>query len=376
MPRTSPAAPPTTASCIDGAVAVDMARGQGARQGRDRLGARGRSRGLAAQAWTAARVLRGHAALRVARTHVRVGDDQLLGADRIFINVGGRAAVPDMPGVGRGRRTSTNSSHPGARHRARAPGGRRRQLHRARVRADVPPLRRRRSPSSRWARALIAPRGRGRLRRRRRTSCEGEGIAVRLSAECIRFAPHARRRGRRRRLRATGAPAVVGSHVLLAVGRRPNTDDLGLDAAGVATDARGYITVDDQLRTNVARHLGARRLQRPRRLHPHRLQRLRDRRRQPARRRAAPRQRPHPGLRALHRSAARPRRHDRGRGAQARPTGADRHAADDPRRPRRREGRDAGLHEGGRRRRDRTRSSARRSSAPAATRRSTASSTS
>ena len=48
-----------------------------------------------------------------------------------------------------------------------------------------------------------------------------------------------------------GAPEVGGSHLLLAVGRRPNTDDLGLDKAGVAIDARGYIAVDDQLRTNV-----------------------------------------------------------------------------------------------------------------------------
>jgi pyruvate/2-oxoglutarate dehydrogenase complex dihydrolipoamide dehydrogenase (E3) component len=44
---------------------------------------------------------------------------------------------------------------------------------------------------------------------------------------------------------------VIGSHLLLAIGRRPNTDDLGLGKAGVATDARGYIQVDDQLRTNV-----------------------------------------------------------------------------------------------------------------------------
>jgi pyruvate/2-oxoglutarate dehydrogenase complex dihydrolipoamide dehydrogenase (E3) component len=44
---------------------------------------------------------------------------------------------------------------------------------------------------------------------------------------------------------------VAGSHVLVAIGRRPNTDDLGLDRAGVATDSRGYIQVDDQLRTNV-----------------------------------------------------------------------------------------------------------------------------
>ena len=48
-----------------------------------------------------------------------------------------------------------------------------------------------------------------------------------------------------------GGPEVVGSHVLLAVGRRPNTDELGLDKAGIAIDGRGYIIVDDQLRTNV-----------------------------------------------------------------------------------------------------------------------------
>jgi pyruvate/2-oxoglutarate dehydrogenase complex dihydrolipoamide dehydrogenase (E3) component len=44
---------------------------------------------------------------------------------------------------------------------------------------------------------------------------------------------------------------VVGSHLLVATGRRPNTDDLGLDAAGIEADARGYIKVDGQLRTNV-----------------------------------------------------------------------------------------------------------------------------
>jgi pyruvate/2-oxoglutarate dehydrogenase complex dihydrolipoamide dehydrogenase (E3) component len=44
---------------------------------------------------------------------------------------------------------------------------------------------------------------------------------------------------------------VVGSHLLVAIGRRPNTDDLGLDKAGIATDGRGYIQVDDQLRTSV-----------------------------------------------------------------------------------------------------------------------------
>ncbi len=47
------------------------------------------------------------------------------------------------------------------------------------------------------------------------------------------------------------ALAIEGSHLLAAVGRRPNTDDLGLDKAGIATDARGYITVDEELRTSV-----------------------------------------------------------------------------------------------------------------------------
>jgi pyruvate/2-oxoglutarate dehydrogenase complex dihydrolipoamide dehydrogenase (E3) component len=59
-------------------------------------------------------------------------------------------------------------------------------------------------------------------------------------------------RGVRVSLQAGGrAREVEGSHLLVATGRRPNTDDLGLDRAGIATDARGFIHVDDQLRTNV-----------------------------------------------------------------------------------------------------------------------------
>ena len=97
-------------------------------------------------------------------------------------------------------------------------------------------------------------------------------------------------RGVRVALDAGGtAHALEASHLLAAVGRRPNTDDLGLDAAGIALDARGYITVDEELRTNVPGRLGARRRQRPRRLHAHVVQRPPDRRRQPAARRDAPR---------------------------------------------------------------------------------------
>jgi pyruvate/2-oxoglutarate dehydrogenase complex dihydrolipoamide dehydrogenase (E3) component len=83
-----------------------------------------------------------------------------------------------------------------------------------------------------------------------REALEAEGIKVRLQSECIRFAP----RGADIAVgvnSSAGEPEEVGSHVLLAVGRRPNTDDLGLDAAGVETDAHGYIVVDDELRTNV-----------------------------------------------------------------------------------------------------------------------------
>jgi pyruvate/2-oxoglutarate dehydrogenase complex dihydrolipoamide dehydrogenase (E3) component len=77
---------------------------------------------------------------------------------------------------------------------------------------------------------------------------EFEGIDVRLNAECISLA----KRGDEIVAKVdciAGAPEVVGSHLLLAVGRRPNTDDLDLDKAGVRCDERGYIVVDDQLQT-------------------------------------------------------------------------------------------------------------------------------
>ena len=79
---------------------------------------------------------------------------------------------------------------------------------------------------------------------------EGEGIAVHLRAACTSVARcgddiAVATKG------ANGTSEVIGSHLLLAVGRRPNTDDLGLDAAGVRRDEHGYVGVDDQLRTNV-----------------------------------------------------------------------------------------------------------------------------
>ena len=79
---------------------------------------------------------------------------------------------------------------------------------------------------------------------------EAEGIKIRLNAKCISLAK--RDAGVAVILTCDeGSPEVVGSHVLLAVGRTPNTSDLRLDLAGVATDHRGYIVVDDRLQTNV-----------------------------------------------------------------------------------------------------------------------------
>jgi pyruvate/2-oxoglutarate dehydrogenase complex dihydrolipoamide dehydrogenase (E3) component len=79
---------------------------------------------------------------------------------------------------------------------------------------------------------------------------EKEGIQIRLEAECI----DAEKDGDQIRVRLDceeGAREVTGSHLLLAVGRVPNTDDLGLEKAGIEMNERGYIEVDDQLRTNV-----------------------------------------------------------------------------------------------------------------------------
>ena len=79
---------------------------------------------------------------------------------------------------------------------------------------------------------------------------ENEGIDIRLNASCISVCKDGD--GVAVGLKCEdGPPEVRGSHLLVAVGRRPNTDDLGLERAGIETDPRGYITVDDQCRTNV-----------------------------------------------------------------------------------------------------------------------------
>jgi pyruvate/2-oxoglutarate dehydrogenase complex dihydrolipoamide dehydrogenase (E3) component len=79
---------------------------------------------------------------------------------------------------------------------------------------------------------------------------EREGIRFRLNATCISLSKG--KTGIAAKVDCEdGEPEVTGSHVLLAMGRNPNTDDLGLHKAGILRDSRGFITVDDELRTNV-----------------------------------------------------------------------------------------------------------------------------
>jgi pyruvate/2-oxoglutarate dehydrogenase complex dihydrolipoamide dehydrogenase (E3) component len=77
----------------------------------------------------------------------------------------------------------------------------------------------------------------------------GEGVEIRLDASCLALQRHGNRVAASVAC-ADGSPVLEGSHVLLATGRVPNTDDLGLAAAGVRTDERGYIEVDDGLATS------------------------------------------------------------------------------------------------------------------------------
>ncbi len=177
---------------------------------------------------------------------VRVGES-LLKAPRIFINVGGRASVPDMPGVGTVdylTNTSILKLDTIPRHLVVVGG--------SYVGLEFAQMYRRFG-----AEVTVVEKAPRLITREDEDVSEAvqefltdEGIAVRTSATCIGFKPHPD--GVAVDVDCTsGEPVVVGSHVLLAVGRRPNTDDLGLDKAGVAADARGYIVVDDGLTTTV-----------------------------------------------------------------------------------------------------------------------------
>jgi pyruvate/2-oxoglutarate dehydrogenase complex dihydrolipoamide dehydrogenase (E3) component len=178
---------------------------------------------------------------------IQVGQERLTAA-RIFINVGGRAVVPDLPGIG-GVSYLTNTSILALdrvpRHLVVVGGSyvglEFAQMYR-RFGAEVTVVE--------MAPRLVAREDEDVSAEVRRI-LEKEGIAIRTDAKCIALARHDQDVAVSVHC-TEGSPEAIGSHVLLAVGRRPNTDDLGLDKAGVATDARGYITVNEDLSTNVS----------------------------------------------------------------------------------------------------------------------------
>ena len=228
---------------LEGPVQVDMKRVKARKDAvvrRSNEGVEGWLRGMAN-----CTVYTGHARFEGPRS-VRVGDE-LLEADKIFINVGGRAAIPPIQGLD-AVPYLTNSSMMdvdflpehliilGGSYIGLEFG----QMYR-RFGSEVTVIERMPRLIDREDEDVSAA---------IRQILEEEGVRILTGAECLRFD---QRDGRiAAQLTADGSSEeVVGSHLLVATGRRPNTDDLDLHQAGVATDERGYIKVDGKLRTNV-----------------------------------------------------------------------------------------------------------------------------
>src|SRR5271169_1269550 len=228
---------------VDGPVLADMAR---VKARKDAISGQSRA-GLEESLKTSENctVYRGHARF-VSPHEVQVGE-AMLTAQRIFINVGGRAVVPTWPGLDQVAYL-TNSSMMAVdflpRHLVVVGGSYvglefaqmyRRFGSEVTVVEMAPRLIHREDPD---VSAAI------------REILEREGVNIPVDATCIR----ARKSGEDIVVGVdctAGTPEVHGSHLLVAVGRRPNTDDLGLDRAGIRQDEHGYIVVDDQLGTNV-----------------------------------------------------------------------------------------------------------------------------
>ena len=228
---------------VNGAVSVDMKRVKARKDAiseRSRTGVEKLLRTLPhCDVYTA------HARLRGPR-EVTVGE-QVLNSERIFLNVGGRASVPSMPGLDQVPflTNSTILDLDAAPQHLVIIGG-------SYVGLEFGQMFRRFGSE-----VTIVEMG-SRLVQREDVDVSSaihevlttEGINLRLNATCLRVS------GRAGVVVAhvdcqDGAPAVEGTHLLLAVGRQPNTHDLGLESAGISRDERGYIVVNDRLETNV-----------------------------------------------------------------------------------------------------------------------------
>jgi len=228
---------------VAGGISVDMRR---VKTRKDEVSGKSRT---AVETWLKTlpncTVFEGSARFESAR-EVSVGPERLR-APRIFINVGGRASIPEMPGIGEVPYL-TNSSMMDVdflpAHLVVIGG--------SYIGLEFAQMFRR--FGSEVTVVTQGPRLIGRededISAAVQSILEGEGVRFRLNAKCINLARRGDGVGAGLAC-AGGSPEVVGSHLLLAVGRRPNTDDLGLENAGVAQDQHGYIMVDDQLRTSV-----------------------------------------------------------------------------------------------------------------------------
>ncbi|MBW8843864.1 MAG: FAD-containing oxidoreductase [Burkholderiales bacterium] len=226
---------------VDG-LRVDMARVIARKDGivmKSREGVESWLRGL-----KGTEVIAGHARF-VAPATLAIGGRRLT-APRIFLNVGGRASRPKLPGVD-DVPTLDNISImelQAVPEHLVVVGGSYIGLEFAhlmrRLGAEVTVVERS---------ARLLPREDQDVSDGVRAILEAEGVRFELGAECLSLA----RAGKDIRVGAAcgAGQGITGSHALLAVGRQPNTDDLGLDVAGIRMDERGYIVVDDQCRTNV-----------------------------------------------------------------------------------------------------------------------------
>jgi len=191
-------------------------------------------------------VYKGHARFEDART-VRVGDEHL-SADRIFINVGARAFVPQLPGLSEVDYL-TNSD---MMRLEELPA------HLVIIGGSYVGLEFAQMFRRFGSEVTVIEKGPRLIGREDKDVSDavhdilaGEGVNIRLNAECIGIG----KKGDGVYVQLycrSGAKEVTGSHLLVAVGRRPNTDDLDCEKAGLEVDERGYIVVDDQLRTSVA----------------------------------------------------------------------------------------------------------------------------
>ena len=230
---------------IVGSVQVDMSQ---VKARKDALVAQSRT---SLESWLSSvanvSVYRGHARFVGPRT-VSVGSDTLTG-ERIFIDVGGRPSVPNLQGVNRVPYLTSDSMMELAllpEHLIIVGGGY--------VGLEFAQMYRR--FGSRVTVVEMCPSLIGRedtdVSDAVKEILAAEDIEIRLDAECIALERTGRDSVRVRVDCRLGAATVTGTHLLLAVGRKPNTNDLGLERAGVETDARGYIKVDDTLATSAA----------------------------------------------------------------------------------------------------------------------------